>query len=80
MILHDDLIAFVRQLIDEQGAAATLGDAMDLIAHRRVDQIAIAAGLQSADAVSGTFTNVPGAASPYTNPISGPAGFFRLKH
>jgi hypothetical protein len=34
--------------------------------------------LQSAPAVSGPFTNVPGATSPYTNPISGPQQFFRL--
>ena len=52
MILHDDVVAFVRQLIDEQSAGVTLGDAVDLIAHReRLDQIAIAAGLQSPDAV-----------------------------
>ena len=36
--------------------------------------------LQAAPAVTGTYTNVTGAASPYTNPISGSAGFFRLIH
>lgn len=35
--------------------------------------------LQAADAVTGTFTNVPNAASPFTNPLAGPAKFFRLK-
>jgi uncharacterized repeat protein (TIGR03803 family) len=34
--------------------------------------------LQSAPACSGTFTNIPGATSPYTNPISGGQQFFRL--
>jgi hypothetical protein len=36
-------------------------------------------GLQSAPAITGTFTNVPGATSPYTNPITGLQQFFRLK-
>jgi hypothetical protein len=35
-------------------------------------------GLQSAPAITGTFTNVPGAISPYTNPITGGQRFFRL--
>jgi len=35
-------------------------------------------GLQSAPAVTGTFTNIPGAASLFTNPISGGQQFFRL--
>ncbi len=35
-------------------------------------------GLQSAPAVTGTFTNVPGATSPYTNVLSGGQLFFRL--
>ena len=35
--------------------------------------------LQSAPAITGTFTNVPGAKSPYTNLITGPPRFFRLK-
>jgi hypothetical protein len=35
--------------------------------------------LQSASAVSAVYTNVPGATSPYTNTITGPAKFFRLK-
>ncbi len=34
--------------------------------------------LQSAPAVTGTYTNVPDATSPYTNTISGPQQFFRL--
>jgi hypothetical protein len=34
--------------------------------------------LQSASAISGTFTNVPGATSPYTNFISGLQQYFRL--
>ena len=34
--------------------------------------------LQSAPAVNGTFTNVAGAASPYTNAFSGAQQFFRL--
>jgi hypothetical protein len=34
--------------------------------------------LQSAPAVTGTYTNVPGATSPYTNAITGPQQFFRL--
>jgi len=35
--------------------------------------------LQAAPGVTGTFTNVPGAASPYTNSVIGPSKFFRLK-
>jgi len=34
--------------------------------------------LQSAPAVTGTFTNLPSAANPYTNPIAGTQQFFRL--
>ncbi|MCL4788188.1 MAG: hypothetical protein KJ070_15575 [Verrucomicrobia bacterium] len=37
-----------------------------------------ALGLQSAPAISDTFTNVPGATSPYTIPIAGGQAFFRL--
>ena len=37
-----------------------------------------ALGLQSAPVISGTFTNVPGATSPYTNPITGDQQYFRL--
>jgi hypothetical protein len=36
-------------------------------------------GLQSAPTVNGSFTNIPGAASPYTSPITGAQQFFRLK-
>jgi hypothetical protein len=32
-----------------------------------------------APAITGTFTNVPGATSPYTNVITGGQQFFRLK-
>jgi len=35
--------------------------------------------LQAAPLVMGTYTNVSGANSPYTNIISGPMGFFRLR-
>jgi hypothetical protein len=35
--------------------------------------------LQSAPAVSGIYTNIPGASSPFTNTITGGAKFFRLK-
>ena len=35
--------------------------------------------LQSAPAVTGTFTNLPGATSPYTNALTGAQQFFRLK-
>jgi len=34
--------------------------------------------LQAAPQVTGTYTNIPGATSPYTNGISGPQMFFRL--
>jgi len=34
--------------------------------------------LQSAPALTGTFTNLPAATNPYTNPISGPQQFYRL--
>ncbi len=34
--------------------------------------------LQSAHVITGTFTNVPGATSPYTNPITGDQQYFRL--
>jgi len=40
---------------------------------------AAAFSLQSAPAVPGSFTNLPGATSPYTNPITGAQQFFRLK-
>jgi hypothetical protein len=35
--------------------------------------------LQAAPAVNGTYTNIPGATSPYTNAIAAPQEFFRLK-
>jgi hypothetical protein len=35
--------------------------------------------LQSAPAITGTFTNLPGATSPYTSALSGLQQFFRLK-
>lgn len=35
--------------------------------------------LQQSSSVTGTYTNVVGAASPYTNDISGPQSFFRIK-
>jgi len=34
--------------------------------------------LQAASAVTGAYTNIPGATSPYTNAIVGPQKFFRL--
>lgn len=34
--------------------------------------------LQAAPELNGTYTNVPGATSPYTNPIAGSGTFFRL--
>ncbi len=34
--------------------------------------------LQSAPSVTGTFTNIPGATNPYTDPISGAQKFYRL--
>jgi uncharacterized repeat protein (TIGR03803 family) len=34
--------------------------------------------LQAAPVVTGTYTNIPGATSPYTNAITGPQQFFRL--
>jgi hypothetical protein len=34
--------------------------------------------LQAAPAVTGTFTNIPGATSPYTNTLTAPQRFFRL--
>jgi uncharacterized repeat protein (TIGR03803 family) len=36
--------------------------------------------LQSAPLVTGTYTNIPGATTPYTNLISGAQQFFRLLH
>ena len=36
-------------------------------------------GLQAAPVVTGTYTNVPGATSPYTNAINGAQQFFRLQ-
>jgi hypothetical protein len=35
--------------------------------------------LQTAPALTATFTNLPGATSPYTNPATAPQQFFRLK-
>jgi hypothetical protein len=35
--------------------------------------------LQAAPAVTGTYTNVPGATSPFTNAITGSQQFFRLR-
>ena len=37
-------------------------------------------GLQAAPAVTGLYTNVPGATSPHTNPLTGLNKFFRLKN
>jgi len=34
--------------------------------------------LQAAPEATGTYTNVPNATSPYTNPLTGPRRFFRL--
>jgi hypothetical protein len=34
--------------------------------------------LQAAPQVASTYTNIPGATSPYTNVMSGPQMFFRL--
>jgi hypothetical protein len=34
--------------------------------------------LQAATEATGTYTNIPGATSPYTNAIVGPQQFFRL--
>jgi hypothetical protein len=36
--------------------------------------------LQAAPAVTGTYTNVPGATSPYTTPVSGEQRYFRLAY
>jgi phospholipase/lecithinase/hemolysin len=36
--------------------------------------------LQAAPAITNTFTNVPNATSPFTNPVTGPQQFFRLMH
>ena len=36
--------------------------------------------LQAAPTVTGTYTNVPGSSSPYTNNITDPAKFYRLIH
>lgn len=36
--------------------------------------------LQSAPIVSGPYTNIPGATSPYTNAATSPQQFFRLQH
>jgi hypothetical protein len=54
-----------------------------LLVQRSGDQIVLnwtnaAFGLQSAPTLSDTFTNVPGATSPYTNRINGGGQFFRL--
>lgn len=38
-----------------------------------------ALSLQSSPTIAGTYTNMPGAASPYTNSIAGPELFFRLQ-
>jgi hypothetical protein len=35
--------------------------------------------LQSAPFVTGPFTNLPAATSPYVNPLTAPKQFFRLK-
>lgn len=40
---------------------------------------ASAFALQVAPAVTGVYSNVPGAVSPYTNPVTGSQSFFRLK-
>ena len=34
---------------------------------------------QDGETLTGTYTNLPGAASPYTNPITGFPAYFRLK-
>lgn len=38
-----------------------------------------ALSLQTAPTIAGTYTNIPGASSPYTNIITGPQQFFRLQ-
>jgi hypothetical protein len=46
------------------------------------DQVVLtwpAGTLQQSTDVTGTYTDVVGATSPYTNAISGPQGFFRIK-
>ncbi len=35
--------------------------------------------LQSSPVISGTYTNVPNATSPYTNTVTGQQQFFRLQ-
>jgi uncharacterized repeat protein (TIGR03803 family) len=35
--------------------------------------------LQASPTVAGVYTNLPGASSPYTNPVTGSARYFRLK-
>jgi hypothetical protein len=55
-----------------------------LLVQRLGDQVVLswtnaAFGLQSAPTLSDVFTNVPGAISPYTNPISSGGQFFRLR-
>jgi hypothetical protein len=35
--------------------------------------------LQSAPDLTATFTNIPAATSPFTNPLTAPQQFFRLK-
>jgi len=37
-------------------------------------------GLQSAPVPAGAYTNVTGATSPHTNPVTGAAQFFRLRY
>jgi len=60
------------------------GDAMVLNFQKLNNQLVLSwtnAGftLQSAPAVTGTFTNLPTATSPYTNALTGPQQFFRLR-
>ena len=56
-----------------------------LVAQRSANNLILrwsdpAFGLQAAPAVTGTYTNVPSATSPYTNPVTGSKKFFRLRH
>jgi hypothetical protein len=55
-----------------------------LLAQRNASKLVLtwsdpAFGLQAAPAVTGTYANVPGATSPYTNAIGASTRFFRLK-
>ncbi len=77
-----DEVAFYNHALTPQQVAAHLANSarLSLAQHGNNVVLSWALGtLQSASTVNGTYANVSGATSPYTNAIAGNAKFFRLQ-